>query len=421
MICTGRGMRRVAGGLVIAWMTASAALAASPAHRVPAGVQVLGLRTGPHGDTLRIVLDLDAKTSAGLRSISEGTEWRVALTGIAECAAFRDLSDPHPLVASIAHRLDGRVLEITMRARRPVRATASWIPPRKGKTWRYVIEVTAAQGRRAAAAPTAPSATVLPAPRDTDAAPPTQAPVEPEPAPRRAGKWRILIDPGHGGSDPGARRGNLVEKEIVFDVAQRVASILNDTDLFEARLSRTDDRLIGLRERHAIAESYDADAFVSVHVNAAPARKAMGVEVFFLSMRGASDEASRELARLENAVDPSYVYEEDSLLQNIPFSFDLRQSDTLLRSSRLAESVLSAFEQSHLAASRGVKQAGFAVMKSFQVPSILVEVGFLSNPQEGKRLANPAHRQKLADSIARGTVAYFEKYARARQGTGEAQ
>jgi N-acetylmuramoyl-L-alanine amidase len=166
-----------------------------------------------------------------------------------------------------------------------------------------------------------------------------------------------------------------------------------------------------------LAEKYEADAFISIHVNAAKRKDAYGVEVFFLSMGGASDQASKELARLENEADPEYVVTEDSLLQGIPFSFDLRQSDTLLRSSRLAESVLVSFEASQLAASRGVKQAGFAVLKSFQVPSALIEIGFLSNPAEARRLKDAKHRQKLADCIVKGTIEYFERFARAKAGT----
>jgi N-acetylmuramoyl-L-alanine amidase len=184
-------------------------------------------------------------------------------------------------------------------------------------------------------------------------------------------------------------------------------------------MTRQDDRFIGLRQRRRIAEEREADAFVSIHVNAARASQAGGVEVYFLSIGGASDEASRELARLENEADPEYVVEEDSLLEGIPFGFDLRQSDTLMRSSHLAEAILVSLERSSLAASRGVKQAGFAVLKSFQVPSILVEVGFLSNPAEAKRLKNDEHRERLAGSIAAGTTNYFSKYARARAETIE--
>ncbi len=131
----------------------------------------------------------------------------------------------------------------------------------------------------------------------------------------------------------------------------------------------------------------------------------------------ASDEASKELAHLENAADGDYAVAGDSLAQAIPFIFSLRQSDTLLRSSHLAESVLLSFEASKLAASRGVKQAGFAVLKSYQVPSALVEIGFLSNPAEARRLKDPKHRQNLADCIVRGTVDYFGRFARAKVGT----
>lgn len=239
-------------------------------------------------------------------------------------------------------------------------------------------------------------------------------PVAPKPTPRRTGKFRILVDPGHGGDDPGARRTGIREKDIVLDVGRRVVALLNATPGFEARLSRDDDRRIPLRQRMLLAEKYEADAFISIHVNAANRKDAFGVEVFFLSMGGASDEASKELARMENESDPELVVAEDALLEKIPFSFDLRQSDTLLRSSRLAESVLLSFEASHLAASRGVKQAGFAVLKSFQVPSALVEIGFLSNPAEARRLKDEKHRQKLADCIVKGTAEYFERFARSK-------
>jgi N-acetylmuramoyl-L-alanine amidase len=389
--------------------------------------QLLGFRTGPHGDTLRVVLDLDAKAPVEIRPGAGGVAIRISISGIETKTKLVALENPHRRIRAITPRLSKRLLEIEIDARVPVRPIASWIPPSGGKGWRYVIDLVPIDAGGAKTAAPVKSTPAAPAkPRDGDAgagvaaAPPVDAvpaaPIEPEPPPRRAGKWRILIDPGHGGPDPGARRGQLAEKDIVFDVARRIARILNNSSICEARLSRNDDRRIGLRDRHAIAESYEADAFVSVHVNAAPKQQAMGVEVFFLSLRGASDEASRELARLENEADPDYVCNEDSLLTGIPFSFDLRQSDTLLRSSRLAEVVLSSFEESRLAASRGVKQAGFAVLKSFQVPSILVEVGFISNPVESKRLAQADHREKVAACMAGGIVSYFDRYARAHVG-----
>lgn len=380
---------------------------------IPASAaRLLGLRTAPHGDSLRVVLDISAKSPVELTSASGGKEWRLRVSGVVEAEdSLKDIPAPHSSFESISPRIEGGDLVVVIRAWNEARANPFWIPPKGGKPWRYVIDLAAPGKGKATRAPDAAAAG--PAARGT--------PVTPEPVPRRGGKWRILIDPGHGGADPGARRGKLIEKEIVLDVARRLEAILNKSDACEARLSRRDDRRLGLRERHELADAYGADAFLSIHVNAAPAKKALGVEVFFLSLRGASDEASRELAKLENEADPEYVFEEDSLLQGIPFSFDLRQSDTILRSSRLAESILVSLEASHLAASRGVKQAGFGVLKSFQVPSILVEVGFLSNPQEGKRLAKPSHRQDLAEGIAQGAIAYFKAYAPTRLGSNDSR
>lgn len=375
------------------------------------GARVLGIRTGPRDDGLRVVLDLEGKVSCRLGQAKDGT-WSVYLKATCPSTPPPEISRPHPLLRAIRSQCVDTEMRVDLIGVEPLAATGFHMAAEGTKPERFVVDLRPAGGAGEEAR------------RDTlSVASPPRAPAvpaDPEPLPRRSGKWRILVDPGHGGNDPGASRKELREKDIVLDVARRVTRMLNETDAFEARLSRDSDRLVPLRQRFAAAEKFNADAFVSIHVNASRTRTAYGVEVFFLSMGGASDEASKELAKLENEADPDYVVEEDSLLQGIPFSFDLRQSDTILRSSRLAESVLDAFERGDLAASRGVKQAGFAVLKSFQVPSILVETGFISNPNEASRLKDPAHRERLAACIVQGTTAYFEKYARARtEGDGE--
>jgi N-acetylmuramoyl-L-alanine amidase len=394
--------------------------------------RVVGIRTGAHGDTLRVVLDLEGSPTLSMKAVEGSDNWEIVVKGACTAELPPDMT-PSVCLLSIESACDGKDLRILLRAARPLVESAFRLPARQDKPERYVIDLRPAMGPVGkTTSPDSPAAAPPPSKPGASSsavhASPDEVPIEgreaspqssePEPAPRRKGNWRILIDPGHGGDDPGARRPGIQEKEVVLDVARRVAKALNGAQGFEARLSRDDDRRIPLRQRMVLAEKYEADAFVSIHVNAAKAKKAMGVEVFFLSMGGASDEASRELALLENEVDPDYVVQEDSLLQGIPFSFDLRQSDTLMRSSRLAESVLMNFESSNLAASRGVKQAGFAVLKSFQVPSVLIEIGFLSNPAEAKRLKDSKHRQRLADCIVSGTIAYFERFARAK-GEGE--
>jgi N-acetylmuramoyl-L-alanine amidase len=166
-----------------------------------------------------------------------------------------------------------------------------------------------------------------------------------------------------------------------------------------------------LRERILAAEARDADAFISIHINAARSSKVKGAEVFFLSLKGATDEASREVARLENLGRDFDSFPLDEELKDLPFGIDLRQSATLERSSLLAESVLGSFEKEGLAASRGVKQARFIVLKSIRIPSVLVELGFISNQQELKRLRDPSYRQKLAEVLEDGILEYIRRYA----------
>ncbi|MBU1701853.1 MAG: N-acetylmuramoyl-L-alanine amidase [Candidatus Eisenbacteria bacterium] len=224
--------------------------------------------------------------------------------------------------------------------------------------------------------------------------------------------WIVVLDPGHGGQDPGAttREGDR-ESEIVLDVAKRVKSLLDAKSGIKTYLTRDKNHAMGLRSRIQKAQDVEADVFISIHVNAAKARQAHGVEVFFLSLKGATDEASRELALLENQADYEIDAPIDESVRDLPFSFDLIQSDTILRSSLLAESLLKSVEAEGLAASRGVKQARFVVLKSYHIPSALVELGFISNSSDCHRLRQPSHRQLLAKTLFDGIIGYHEKYA----------
>ncbi|MBD3161486.1 MAG: hypothetical protein GF346_04695 [Candidatus Eisenbacteria bacterium] len=368
------------------------AIALSPAVAPCGAAELLDMRTGVHDERFRIVLDVEGDASCAVEEIPGTDDLRIVGEPLCPTSAAAEMRDPIPFLRAIQPSCEAARLSIRLVAAGPIEAKSFWLDPSGAKPARFVVDVS-------------PSGS----PGDEPA-----RPVQPEPVPRRTGDWRILIDPGHGGRDPGATARGLKEKEIVLDVSRRLEAILDRSPGFEARLTRTEDRFIGLVERRRIAEGYEADAFVSVHANAVRRSQAKGVEVYFLSLGGASDEAAKEIARLENEADPEYVVEEDAELTDIPFGFDLRQNDTIVRSSRLAEVTLVALEESNLSASRGVKQAGFAVLKSFQVPSVLVEVGFISNPAEARRLKTADHRQRLAETIAEGIVDYFRQYARAR-------
>jgi N-acetylmuramoyl-L-alanine amidase len=226
----------------------------------------------------------------------------------------------------------------------------------------------------------------------------------------KARKERIVVvDAGHGGDDPGARYYKVREKDICLAIANKLVAELNTRKGIRAFLTRKGDYFIPLRKRIQIAEDYQADLFVSIHTNASRNRSARGTEVYFLSLSGATDEASRELADRENAADlfGGVIPEEDDLLSIL---YDLKKTDTLNRSSLLASSVVEGLGRINTLDIRGVKQAGFAVLKSPRFPSILVETAFLSNRGENRLLVNAAFQKSVSQRIADGVVKYIDAY-----------
>lgn len=220
--------------------------------------------------------------------------------------------------------------------------------------------------------------------------------------------WRVVIDPGHGGRDTGAESGSgLTEKTLALEVARRVASILSSTtDGIQVALTRGRDDAIPLKERALSAERYGADLFVSVHANASIDRSAHGAEVFFLALDGATDAESHALAAQENAalaaLDPSSASHAVASDDVASILVDVAREETITRSSRLAESVVDAFRAGRAVPDRGIKQADFAVLRSVGMPSILVEIGFVTNAEDARRLATAAYRQRIAEGIALG-------------------
>ena len=251
-----------------------------------------------------------------------------------------------------------------------------------------------------------------PAARSEGGAPAARSPEPPAPAvippPVRTAPITVLIDAGHGGQDPGARGADTNEKEICLAIARRVAAELNRRPGYRARLTRDDDFFIPLRRRIEIAEKAGADAFVSVHCNASRDTRAHGTEVYFLSLSGATDEASRELARLENAADlmGGVAPEADDDLSSI--LFDMQQTDVLQRGSLLAEAVVNSLREHGSLSTRGVKQAGFAVLKSPRIPSILVEAAFITHQRERQLLRSGDFQGSFARRLADGIIEYFQ-------------
>jgi len=220
----------------------------------------------------------------------------------------------------------------------------------------------------------------------------------------------VAIDAGHGGRDPGAvgKKGTR-EKDIVLSIARKLEAILKRQKGITPYLTRRSDIFLPLRERIRRARSHKADLFVSIHADAARRRKAQGSSVYILSQRGASSEAARWLAKRENDADlvgGVNLDDKDDLLKSV--LLDLSQSATIEASLSFAEVMLDSLRRVGKVHSKRVEQAGFVVLKSPDIPSILVETAFISNPREEKKLRSKAFQKKIAKAIHSGIIKYYK-------------
>ena len=219
----------------------------------------------------------------------------------------------------------------------------------------------------------------------------------------------IAIDPGHGGHDPGAvGRGKTREKDVALAIAKNLAKRINAQRGMKALLVRGGDYYVDHRERMEIARGGDADLFISIHADAVDDRRANGASVYVLSLKGASDEASRRLAERENAsnrVGGVTLADKDVVLASV--LLDLSQNAALSASIDVGRDVISQLSRIGKVHRRSVQQAGFLVLKSPDVPSILVETAYISNPAEEKKLRSSSHQDKLATAILAGVRKYF--------------
>jgi N-acetylmuramoyl-L-alanine amidase len=222
----------------------------------------------------------------------------------------------------------------------------------------------------------------------------------------------IVLDAGHGGHDSGAvGPSGVMEKDVVLDVTRRVARMVESRLGVKVALSRDSDVFVPLRDRTNFANKQQADLFVSIHANAHPQAVSEGVETYFLSSE-ASDSAARQVAATENNVvqleGPNARQKGGDVLKSI--LWDLAQSEFQEESSFMAETVQDSMSRSLNLVSRGVKQAGFYVLGGAAMPAILIEIGFLTNRKEEKKLATPEHREALARAIYAGLAEYKRRY-----------
>ncbi|MGH7557740.1 MAG: N-acetylmuramoyl-L-alanine amidase family protein [Gemmatimonadota bacterium] len=241
---------------------------------------------------------------------------------------------------------------------------------------------------------------------------PVSTPAAAPPGPRARDAWRIVVDAGHGGRDPGSiGKGGTREKEVTLRVARALAERLEEDDV-EVVLTRGGDEFIALGERTRIANREEADLFVSIHANSSENRSAEGFETYFLS--AAKSEDARRVAKMENSailyespeIDPASLDELNFIL------WDLAQNEYLRESSALAETIQEELEDRLSLESRGVKQAGFFVLNGAYMPAVLFEMAFISNPREENLLNDPAFRSRMVDGLAESLLGYLDGYGR---------
>ncbi|MCL4147766.1 UNVERIFIED_CONTAM: hypothetical protein GTU68_014748 [Idotea baltica] len=221
----------------------------------------------------------------------------------------------------------------------------------------------------------------------------------------------IAIDAGHGGKDAGAiGKHGTKEKDIVLAIARKLAKLVNQEPGMRAYLTRKNDTFISLRGRINLARKQKADMFISIHADAFHRREAKGASVFVLSEHGASSEAAQMLADKENAADlvgGIRIGDKDDDLASV--LLDLSQTASLAASTEVAENVLAGLKRVGNTHKKNVESAAFVVLKSPDIPSILVETAFISNPGEEQKLRSKSHQNKLALAMMSGIRNYFRR------------
>jgi len=384
---------------------------AAAAHAAaPAEVGDVRLWSGPEGT--RLVLDLSAPVRHEVFSLENPDRIVVDLqnTQLAMRKAMPDGQGPVRSVRSGPQDGGGLRIVLDLASRQSVKSFM--VAPEGAAGHRLVVEMPPVAA--AAAASTAPQPPLGQQVLTAGAAAMSQVassapPVKSIAATAKGRDLVIAIDAGHGGQDPGAiGRGGTREKEVNLAIARRLAKAIDAEEGMRAVLTRDGDYFISLRGRIRKAREAGADMFISVHADAVLDRNVSGSSVYVLSLRGASDEASRWLAERENAADLMggvSLDDKNDVLASV--LLDVTQKEAVSNSVEAADAVLTSLRRvGHVHGSR-VRHAGFVVLKSPDIPSMLVETAFISNAGDERKLRDAAYQQRVAEAIHAGVRGFF--------------
>lgn len=390
---------RTIGLRALTWLLAAVCLWSGVLHA--ADVKSVRLWRAP--DNTRLVFDLTGPADHKLFSLSNPERIVIDISGARFSASTDGLAlTDTPLTGVRSATRDGTDLRVVLDLSREVKPKSFALPPNQQYGHRLVVDLYDNDPRSRLPPAAGPSASPLPQK-------PTRSASE-------AGQRDIVIalDAGHGGEDPGALGHNKArEKDVVLSIAKKLKKLIDAQPGFRAELVRTGDYFIPLRRRTEIARKHSADLFVSIHADAFTRPGAFGASVFALSHGGATSETARLLADRENRSDliggvgGVSLGNKDQVLASV--LLDLSMTATLSASLDVGQEVLSSIGKLTPLHKRRVEQAGFMVLKSPDIPSILVETGFISNPEESRKLSTDSHQQGLARAIHSGVLSYFHR------------
>ncbi|WP_397450673.1 N-acetylmuramoyl-L-alanine amidase [Pseudomonas sp. NA-150] len=380
-------------------------LLASAAFALPLGAsatQIRNARLWRTDDKLRLVFDLSGPVQYKTFTLTAPERLIIDLSGAQLTGNFNQLALANTPIKSIRSGHFGLGdTRIVLDLNAPVQLTSFLLGPEGAQGHRLVVDLGTSAHAPVQIAAAASAMHAEPAPATRDKAHPKR-------------DIMVVVDPGHGGKDPGAigSKGER-EKDVVLSIAQLLAKRLKREKGFDVRLVRNDDFFVPLRKRVDIAHKYNADMFISVHADAAPRLTASGASVYALSEGGATSATARFMAQRENGVDLIgatsllNLKDKDPMLAGV--ILDMSMNATIASSLELGNTVLGSLADITTLHQKRVEQAGFAVLKSPDVPSILVETGFISNARDSQRLVTARHQQAVADGLFEGLQRYFKR------------
>jgi len=350
--------------------------------------QLIGVRIWPAPEMTRLVFDISAPIKHSLFSLPKPDRVVIDLKNVKKQFTLKDIDYTKGLVKDIrsASKDGGKNTRIVLDLSEKVKLHSYLLEPHGRYGHRLVVELQQKAKKRSV---------VRTAAQYTN----------------KARDIVVAIDAGHGGEDPGAVGSRkILEKDVVLAIAKKLKVMVDREPGMRGVLTREGDYFLPLRKRTGIARKHKADLFISIHADSFKDARAKGASVYTLSPKGASSEQARLLAQKENESDligGVTIDDKDDQLASV--LLDLSLDASIVMSSEIAARVLKGLKQVGKLHKRKVEQAGFRVLKSPDMPSILIETAFISNPKEANRLNSPKHQRKMASAIMGGVKTYFRQ------------